>query len=161
MGCGGSTVADHRIPASDYVCSGALRPIDPMPHYDLEELMYVDCPNAYENRDAIAAYYSSSHTVTYKVLLTGLENSGKSHLLYTLMQGPEMAVEPAETETVVEETLYVTLGSKSMSRVSFHMYDLGGQKHVREKHIDGMPVGCDPRLPPVAPRSCTLRSHKS
>ena len=109
MGCGSST--GGRAPEIIFTGTPKCGQVS-LPHYDLEERLqdyYVDVEAKRKNPTRM---FDAGQVLTYKVLLTGLEESGKSHLLYTLMQGPEPAVEPAETDTVVEETLYVTPGTK-------------------------------------------------
>eukprot|EP01062_Namystynia_karyoxenos_P016190 TRINITY_DN15899_c0_g1_i1.p1 TRINITY_DN15899_c0_g1~~TRINITY_DN15899_c0_g1_i1.p1 ORF type:complete len:308 (+),score=50.83 TRINITY_DN15899_c0_g1_i1:81-926(+) len=78
---------------------------------------------------------------TWRVLLTGPEESGKTHLLYSLINGPEHP-EPAETDDARDETIFVTRGGGGKPRINFHTVDLGGRPAVREKYGQSAARNC-------------------
>ena len=122
MGCSDSRVASSKKtaspPTSPKTHQETMAELEiAMPHYEIEEKM-----EGVRRR-------SASKLQTFRVLLTGLDGSGKTHLLYTLIN--EKAAEPCETEDFREETMYVTL----QQRVNFLMVDLGGREDVRKKHL--------------------------
>ncbi|KAJ9471431.1 ADP-ribosylation factor 2 [Diplonema papillatum] len=112
----------------------------PMPHYKNEDLLY-DVSTTARHLSPFVCKKNCERVTTFKVLLTGLAGSGKTHLLYTLLN-PVQAEEPADTDKVVEETLFITRGSPQLPRVSFVVADLGGQDSVREEYLDEALVGC-------------------
>eukprot|EP01063_Lacrimia_lanifica_P018920 TRINITY_DN2589_c0_g1_i6.p1 TRINITY_DN2589_c0_g1~~TRINITY_DN2589_c0_g1_i6.p1 ORF type:complete len:362 (+),score=32.86 TRINITY_DN2589_c0_g1_i6:854-1939(+) len=128
------TELSSSVPDSDCLYDCTTRP-----HYDLDAWVN-------RNRDPqgmpIDPTLPDQEVTTYKVLLTGLENSGKSQLLYTLLTGPEPAEEPCQTEGYHEETMYVAPGDELSPQVNFHVFDLGGQLRVRERFLGTAMRGC-------------------
>ena len=96
------------------------------PHYLLDDAMESGQHFAVvkQKQGHAGAIMLCSDVHTYTVLWTGPHEAGKTHLLYTLINGD--AEEPAETEEPREEIMYVTKGLDTSTRVNLSVVDTAG-----------------------------------
>eukprot|EP01060_Flectonema_neradi_P023747 TRINITY_DN3207_c0_g1_i2.p1 TRINITY_DN3207_c0_g1~~TRINITY_DN3207_c0_g1_i2.p1 ORF type:complete len:270 (+),score=39.09 TRINITY_DN3207_c0_g1_i2:106-810(+) len=125
MGCSDSRVESRKAGSPPVSPKTETADVEiAMPHYEIEEKL-----EGIRRRPSVKVQ-------NYRVLLTGLEGAGKTHLLYTLIN--EKAAEPCETEDYREETMYVTL----KNRTNFLLVDLGGREDVRKQYLSTAFKGC-------------------
>eukprot|EP01064_Diplonema_japonicum_P027731 TRINITY_DN4080_c1_g1_i1.p1 TRINITY_DN4080_c1_g1~~TRINITY_DN4080_c1_g1_i1.p1 ORF type:complete len:314 (+),score=56.23 TRINITY_DN4080_c1_g1_i1:64-942(+) len=116
------------------------------PHYMLDDMMRSgDHLTQSKQRQGHAGALMLAKAVhTYNVLFYGLSESGKTHLLYTLINGS--AAEPVETDTPRDEILYITKGKGQNMRANFSVTDVGGAASLidrvagvlKKKNIQGV-----------------------
>ncbi|KAJ9450418.1 ADP-ribosylation factor 1 [Diplonema papillatum] len=99
---------------------------DPLPHYMIDDMMRSGdwMTQTKSKQGHTGAQMLTKPIITFKVAMIGPAQSGKTRLLYTLINSAYD--EPVETTTPRDEVLYVTRGVNRKERINFIVTDLGG-----------------------------------